>query len=268
MRKLMQISENNLVGIIKNMLLEQSAEEIASQYGRDVNLNMLPTQGVPAVQPAAAQQQPAAAQQQPAAAVQQPAQQSANYCPYGYQKVTQGPYFICSESENIKNLQKSLGIPPDGKFGINTLRAVYKKFGKISVSDDEINTFIKQSTPDAVGTTNAQTQQPASKSTFVNKYNPAGPLTTLNGKVIKISNNALEVLSIYARYDRIWAGEFTIYINTALPGSFGSKKYTYATKCSLLAKNELQIPKINNTYKFNDPNSAIIISNHFCVAKK
>ena len=142
MRKLMQINENKLIGIIKNMLLEQSPEELAAQYGRDVNLNLLPnyaTAEQPAEQPA---QQPAAAVQQPAAV--QPAQQSANYCPYGYQKVAQGPYFICSESEKIKQLQTALKLPADGKFGINTLQAVYKQFKKLAVTDDEISGLVNK----------------------------------------------------------------------------------------------------------------------------
>ena len=135
MKKLLQISENNLIGIIKNMLLEQedfdTPETLAARNPQQQ-------------QPAAAQQQPAAAQQQPAAAVQQPAQQSANYCPYGYQKVTQGPYFICSESEKIKQLQTALKLPADGKFGINTLQAVYKQFKKLAVTDDEISGLVNK----------------------------------------------------------------------------------------------------------------------------
>ena len=135
MRKLMQINENKLIGIIKNMLLEQQDDFDTPETLAARN---------PQQQPAAAVQQPAAAVQQPAAV--QPTQQSANYCPYGYQKVAQGPYFICSESEKIKQLQKALKLPEDGKFGANTLQAVFKQFKKLAVTDEEISDLVNKTT--------------------------------------------------------------------------------------------------------------------------
>ena len=152
MRKLMQINESKLIRVIKNMLLEQSAEEMAAQYGRDVNLNLLPdyATGQPAAQPAA----------QPVA---QPAAQRPVACAAGYRQKEKGPYVLCDQSTAIQRLQKQFNITQDGKLGPTTLQYIRKMLQnpkKTQITDDEINTYIKQSTPDAVGATNAQTQQP------------------------------------------------------------------------------------------------------------
>jgi hypothetical protein len=258
MKKIIQINESDIVKIIKRSIIEQDMD--ATTYANKLSVDSLPQANIQAQL-----QQPRTPENlsklipKPNTSTTQQQQIEKRVCPTGYSEPLNGIYGRCSGGNLVKKLQTYLGFTGnaiDGKFGINTENALKNKLKTTTISADNIKKL-----PIGVA-------QPASKSTFVNKYNPAGPLTTLNRKIIKISNSTLQVLSIYARYDRIWAGEFTIYINTALPGSFGSKKYTYATKCSLLAKNELQIPKIINTYKFNDPNSAKIISNHFCVAKK
>jgi hypothetical protein len=145
MKKKLHITEINFINLIKKIVLEQQTpEELAAQYGRDVNLNLLPDYAT------------AAAQQQPAA---QPAAQRQVACPTGYRQKEKGPYVLCDQSTAIQRLQKQFNITTDGKLGPNTLKSIryfFQDKNKINVSDDEINTFIKQSTPDAVGATNAQ----------------------------------------------------------------------------------------------------------------
>lgn len=149
MKKKLHITERNLINLIKKIVLEQQTpEELAAQYGRDVNLNLLPNYAT------AAAQQPAA--QQPAA---QPAAQRQVACPTGYRQKEKGPYVFCDQSTAIQRLQKQFNITTDGKLGPNTLKSIryfFQDKNKINVSDDEINTFIKQSTPDAVGSANMQ----------------------------------------------------------------------------------------------------------------
>jgi len=128
MKKLMQINETKLIGIITNMLLEQTDDMNSTEYLTQIS---------------GQQQQPAAQQQ--TTTVQQPAVVPPG-CPYGYQKITQGPYFPCSESEKIKQLQTALKLPNDGKFGANTLQAVYKQFKKLAVTDDEISDLVNKTT--------------------------------------------------------------------------------------------------------------------------
>ena len=102
----------------------------------------------------------------------------------------------------------------------------------------------------------------------MNKYNPVGPLKTLNGKLIKISNSSYAVESIYASYRTNWKnGEFTIYINV-IKGSFsGSKKYKFATNCSLLKNNIIKLVGKTTEYYFNEYNVTNAVKTHFCQIK-
>jgi len=277
MKKLMQINENNLVGIIKNMLLEQSAEEIAAQYGRDVNLNMLPTQGVPAAQPAAVQ----------------PTQQSANYCPYGYQKVTQGPYFICSESEKIKQLQTALKLPADGKFGANTLQAVYRQFKKLAVTDEDIKsitpnakTSLAGATPNSQNTNNQQlstaglvrkiNQETKSFGFIKDAYTQWGQIY-LRGKQNQpiYSTNCESLMSKPPKFNDLNAAGYVKSISDTTDSSFISNIYNYfckntnkisvtnAVKSDLVIlgeKNKVNI-KIGNSFTAEKYNNNIQIKN-------
>ena len=102
----------------------------------------------------------------------------------------------------------------------------------------------------------------------MNKYNPAKPLPTLNGKVIKIGNSNYTVESIYASYITTWNnGEFTIYINVNQTGSVGSKKYKFGTNCSLLKNNIIKIVGSTTNYSFDDSTVSKTIINHFCQIK-
>ena len=182
MKNKLQLSENNLISLIKRVLLEQDDMDTPESLAQR-------------------QQQTASQQQQTVSQQQQPAttqQQSVNYCEYGYQKVDKGPYFVCSESENIKPLQQALKVNPDGKFGTNTLRAVFAKFKKISVTDDDIKTIAPNAkTPLANAAPNAQTttNQQLSTGGLVLKINKntkslgvINQASTKGGKIILTNN--------------------------------------------------------------------------------
>lgn len=160
MKNKLRLTERNLINLIKKIISEQTPEEIAAQYGRDVNLNLLPNYATaqPGTQPTT--QPTAQLATQPTA---QPVAQRQVACPTGYRQKTQGPYGLCDQSPAIQKLQKQFNITPDGKLGPMTLKFIREMLGdpkKTQITDEEINTYIKQSTPDAVGATNAQTQQP------------------------------------------------------------------------------------------------------------
>lgn len=161
MKNKLRLTERNLINLIKKIISEQTPEEIAAQYGRDVNLNLLPNYATaqPGTQPTA---QPGT---QPIAqpGTQPVAQRQVACQTTGYRQKSQGPYGLCDQSPAIKKLQKQFNITTDGKLGPNTLKFIRYFFQdpkKRQITDDEINNYIKQSTPDAVGAANVQTKQP------------------------------------------------------------------------------------------------------------
>lgn len=187
MKNKLHLSENNLILLIKRVLLEQDDMDTPESLAQRQ-------------QQTAPQQQTVSQQQQPAAAAQQ---QSANYCPYGYQKVDSGPYFVCSESEKIKPLQQALKVNPDGKFGTNTLQAVFAKFNKISVTDDDIKSIAPNAkTPPTSAVPNAQTttnQQLSTGGLVLNINQNITSLGVINqaytkgGKIILTDNKGDEI---------------------------------------------------------------------------
>ena len=235
MKKKLHITERNFINLIRKIVLEQTDD-------MDTPESLAQRQQQQLAQPAA---------QRPVA------------CSGGYRQKEKGPYALCDESTAIKRLQKQFDITQDGKLGPTTLqyiRTMLQNPKKTQITDNEINDYIKQSTSDAVGTT--------SKSTSVNKYNPAKPLPTLNGKVIKIGNSNYTVESIYASYITTWNnGEFTIYINVNQTGSVGSKKYKFGTNCSLLKNNIIKPVGSTTNYSFDDSTVSKTIINHFCQIK-
>jgi hypothetical protein len=237
MKKKLRLIERDFISLLKKIVLEQTddMDDNASLTQRDAEQQKL-------AQPAA---------QRPVA------------CSGGYRQKVKGPYALCDESTAIQKLQKQFNITTDGKLGPTTLqyiRTMLQNPKKTQITDDEINTYIKQSASDPVGTT--------SKSTSVNKYNPAKPLPTLNGKVIKIGNSNYSVESIYASYITTWEnGEFTIYINVNQTGSVGSKKYKFGTNCSLLKNNIIKLVGSTTNYSFDEKTVSKTIINHFCRIK-
>ena len=233
MKNKLQLSENNLISLIKRVLLEQDDMDTPESLAQR-------------------QQQTASQQQQTVSQQQQPAttqQQSVNYCEYGYQKVDKGPYFVCSESENIKPLQQALKVNPDGKFGTNTLRAVFAKFKKISVTDDDIKTIAPNAkTPLANAAPNAQTTTNQQLST--------------GGLVLKINKNTKSLGVINQAYTK---GGKIILTNNKGDG-------IYDTTCQLLTTkpakfNSLSQQSIGYVQSINDQGDNGIVTsiyNYFC----
>ena len=160
MKNKLRLTERNFINLIKKIVLEQTDD-----------MDTPDTLAYRQQQQQQQQQQPAAAQ--PVAA--QPVAQRQVACPTGYRQKTQGPYVLCDKSVAIQKLQKQFNITPDGKLGPMTLKFIREFLGdpkKTQITDEEINTYIKQSTPDAVGAANAQTQQPM--------QNNAGVIVNIN----------------------------------------------------------------------------------------
>lgn len=148
MKNKLRLTERNFINLIKKIVLEQTPtpEELAAEYGISAQTLADRQQQQSGTQPAA---QPAAQRQ----VVRQTR----------YRQKDKGPYGLYDQSSAIQSLQKKFNITPDGKFGPMTLKFIRDKFNdskKTQITDEEINTYIKQSTPDAVGAANAQTQQP------------------------------------------------------------------------------------------------------------
>ena len=241
MKNKLRLTEVNLISLIKRVLLEQTTQNNKPAYSGmgDDDISYL-------------QQQQTASQQQQTVSQQQPAttqQQSVNYCEYGYQKVDKGPYFVCSESENIKPLQQALKVNPDGKFGTNTLRAVFAKFKKISVTDDDIKTIAPNAkTPLANAAPNAQTTTNQQLST--------------GGLVLKINKNTKSLGVINQAYTK---GGKIILTNNKGDG-------IYDTTCQLLTTkpakfNSLSQQSIGYVQSINDQGDNGIVTsiyNYFC----
>jgi hypothetical protein len=177
MKKLMQIDENKLIGIIKSMLAEQTTvnpiRTTINSTLPNINTFDIPTQKVQGsvgmgdddtdylVQQQAAQQQ--AAQQQ---AAQQ--QRKTRACAR-YNEKTTGPYNLCDSGKAIKTLQTKLGFEGsaiDGKLGVLTMRAAQKK-GLVqnnTILDNKINNFNSN-----VVTTNTKQSNSSSGYITINK---------------------------------------------------------------------------------------------------
>jgi hypothetical protein len=269
MKNKLHLSETNLISLIKRVLLEQDDMDTPETL---------------------AQRQQQTVTQQTPATVQQ---QSANYCPYGYQQVTQGPYFICSESKNIIPLQQALKVNPDGKFGTNTLRAVYARFKKISVTDEDIKsialnakTFPAGATPNAQNTTNKQlstaglvrkiNQETKSLGFVKDAYTQWGQIY-LRGKQNQpiYSTNCESLMSKPPKFNDLNAAGYVKSISDSTDSSFISNIYNYfckntnkisvtnAVKSDLVIlgeKNKVNI-KIGNSFTAEKYNNNIQIKN-------
>lgn len=172
MKKKIQISEGNLISLIKRIVLEQKVNPIRT------NLNYTPT----ALQQVASLQQKPETQtaappvatgtedmddaqslaQRDAYQKQKLAQQKKNQtrvCKGGYKEPTNGIYGLCSGGPLVGQLQKYLGIPEDNKFGPQTERTLLAKQKIKTITKDQINNLTTKNSLES-NTANAQTQQP------------------------------------------------------------------------------------------------------------
>jgi len=176
MKKLMQIDENKLIGIIKSMLAEQSVDPIRATINNtrpNINTFDIPTQKVQGIDRMGdddidylAQQQ--AAQQQAAQKQAAQPQRKTKACA-GYTEKATGPYKLCDSGKAIIALQTKLGFKGnaiDGKLGVLTMRAAQKQ-GLVqnnTILDTKINDFKSN-----VVTTNTKQSNSSSGYITINK---------------------------------------------------------------------------------------------------
>ena len=155
MKKKIQISEGNLISLIKRIVLEQTVNPIRT------NLNYTPTK----LQDVASLQQKPETQtvvppvatgsmdmddeqslaQADAYRKQKLAQQKKNQnrvCKGGYKVPTDGNYGLCSGGPLVGQLQKYLRIPEDNKFGPQTELTLFAKHKIKTITEKEINNLI------------------------------------------------------------------------------------------------------------------------------
>lgn len=171
MKKKIQISERNLISLIKRIVLEQTVNPIRT----NVNFTPAPLQTVNIPQApvdpqvATGTMDMAAAQslaQADAYQKQKLAQQKKNQtrvCPGGYKEPIDDVYRLCSGGRLVGELQKHLGITPqDNKFGPKTENALLAKYGMKTITKDDINKKSLESNKE-----NIQTKQSNNSSGFI-----------------------------------------------------------------------------------------------------
>jgi hypothetical protein len=125
MKTKIDLTETNLISLIKRILLEQT-DKMPDTYAGDVTPIDEPYKKTTPTDEPYKNTTPMVINKQ----VQR-------YCPNGvYVKVESPPYYMCSQSDAIKPVQKELKVYPDGKFGINTLYALYNKYKKMAITSD------------------------------------------------------------------------------------------------------------------------------------
>lgn len=222
MKKKIQISEGNLISLIKRIVLEQTVNPIRT------NLNYTPT----ALQQVASLQQKPETQtaaplvatgtedmddaqslaQRDAYQKQKLAQQKKNQnrvCKGGYKVPIDGVYRLCSGGPLVGKLQKYLGIPVDNKFGPQTEQAIFAKHKIKTINKDQINNLTTKNSLES------------------NKE----PIQTNAGIVVDI--RGLGINQLTKAFVENKSGKEVIQMTTSLGAP------VYSTTCKLLTQNKI-----------------------------
>ena len=240
MKTKIDLTETNLISLIKRILLEQT-DKMPDIYAGDAG------DVVPIDEP-----------YKKTSPIDEPYKKTSpmvinkqvqRYCPNGvYDKVDSPPYYMCSQSDAIKPVQKQLKVYPDGKFGINTLYALYNKHKKMAITSDMLVSEIP-----------TVTEIPA-----------ASPAVSEIPTVTEIPTKKIGILNISKTYDGIFVMAAYMDYKQKTPkiqlktGFFGGK--TYTTSCARLNEYKAKFFYDYEKKEFIDINIDLNtkLKNHFC----
>lgn len=243
MKKKIQISEGNLISLIKRIVLEQAVKPIQTKnpFSPIKLQNVANLQQNPETQKAATPVAPPVATgtedmddaqslaQADAYQKQKLAQQKPIPCSGGYRKNEAGPFKLCDYGNYIKKLQMILGFKGkqiDSYLGPVTMNAFKKNYPSTKEITKEFidylyNLISTNQTANDLATTNLITQNSTNTNILKDKSNPidVSRLERYSNKAYSINkNNKLE-----------------IHITNK------SNRVIYVTSCNLLAKNKLWV---------------------------
>ena len=267
MKKKIQISEGNLISLIKRIVLEQTddtdtRETLAYRQQQPETQTVAPTpEELAAEYGISAQTLADRQQQQPG--TQPAAQQKKNQnrvCAGGYKENELGPFILCNRGNYIKKLQIILGFKGkqiDGYLGPATMNAFKKQYPSVKEITkkfidyyynlkNEINS--NNQTIDNLATINLTKQNSTNTKTLPNKIEPidVSKLERYSNKAYSINkNNKLE-----------------IHITDK-----SSNKVIYVTSCNLLAQNKLWVPSVQKYTKTMPEKLKETLYSEFCSAK-
>ena len=235
MKTKIDLTETNLISLIKRILLEQT-DKMPDIYAGDVVPIDEPYKKTSPIDEPYKKTSPMVINKQ----VQR-------YCPNGvYDKVDSPPYYMCSQSDAIKPVQKELKVYPDGKFGINTLYALYNKYKKMAITSDMLVTEIPAASP---AVTEIPTASPAATEMPTKKIGILNINKTYDGFFVRVA---------YMDYEQKTP---KIQLKT---GFFGGK--TYTTSCARLNEYKTKFFYDYEKKEFIDINIDLNtkLKNHFC----
>ena len=277
MKKKIQISEGNLISLIKRIVLEQTFNDELKRGALDSALYTRPAlQDVESLQQKPETQTVAppvatgtedmddnqSLAQADAYRKQKLAQQKKNQnrvCKGGYKENELGPFILCNRGNYIKKLQIILGFKGkqiDGYLGPATMNVFKKQYPSVTEitkkfidyyynSKNEINS--NNQTIDNLATINLTKQNSTNTKTLPNKSEPidVSKLELYSNKAYSINkNNKLE-----------------IHITDK------SNKVIYVTSCNLLAQNKLWVPSAQKYTKTMPEKLKETLYSEFCSAK-
>ena len=259
MKKKIQISEGNLISLIKRIVLEQT-DKMPDIYTGTEDMDTRETLAYRQQQPAVAP--PVATGTMDVDDEQKLAQQKKNQtrvCAGGYKENEVGPFILCNRGNYIKKLQIILGFKGkqiDGYLGPATMNAFKNQYpSEKEIRKNFIDYYYKlkneinsnKQTIDNLATINLTKQNSTNTKTVPNKSEPidVSKLERYSNKAYSINkNNKLE-----------------IHITDK------SNKVIYVTSCNLLAQKKLWVLSVQKYTKTMPEKLKETLYSEFCSAK-